>query len=133
MTLMMIVHPFVVANDKRFRADHIVVRVKRAGIGLLKGLHRSLGFERLPKEADDVKDFGLQVYRCGQETDKVGQPEIEVPVTPGRREGLALVIRRPAQFADGTAALFLVEQYANDKPIGGLGFLAVPKWPLKGK
>ncbi|MDM0116735.1 hypothetical protein QTI66_31865 [Variovorax sp. J22R133] len=130
---MMIIHPFVIANDKRFRADHVVVRVKRAELGLLKGLQRSLGFDRLPQEANDVKDFGLQVYRCGQETEDIGQHEVKVLVAPGQHQGLALVIRRPEQFADGTAALFLIEQHSNGNPIGGLGFLAVPEWPRKTK
>jgi hypothetical protein len=128
-----IVHPFLVRNDVRFRADHVVVRVRRGEIGLLKAIHRTLAFERMPEEAGELKDFGLQVYRCGDEIAGVGQQEVQVPLAPGRRQGLALVVRPPEQFADGTAALFLIEQLAGGKPVGGLAFVAVPAAPCAQK
>ncbi|RPJ86958.1 MAG: hypothetical protein EHM18_03550 [Acidobacteria bacterium] len=120
------VHPFRIGNPMRFRTGEVLVRARRAPVEILKPLLRNLGLRELPAEAEGFEEFALQPYRCGQEIHETGKPDLRIAVSPGHQEGLVLVARVPDRFKAGTAALVLIEQIVEDKPLGGMAVLIVP-------
>lgn len=124
--LMMFVSPFVMGGGGGGRAERpIAVRVRRAPLDTLKPLVKAIGLERLPEEAPELAEVGVRPYRCGEQVDDVGRPELAVELKPGERRGMALALRIPAKAPAGSGALFLVEQLSGDDVVGGVGVVVL--------
>ena len=121
----LVVQCFAAANTARFHADELTVVARRVPIETLGNLGKTLGLRRLPREMDEITEFGLQQHRCGEQIDRVGDPKIELRLKPGQQVSLAFAIRLNDNSAPDTGALFLVEQFVREKLVGGIGVLAV--------
>jgi hypothetical protein len=120
--MMMFVHPFVMGAA----GDRISVRARREPLETLKPLAAAIGLgRRLPEEAPEFDEFGILPYRCGEQVQDVGKPELEVELRKGERRGMALVLRVPEKAPAGTGALFLVEQIADGDVVGGIGVVVL--------
>lgn len=120
----MLVHPFVMGAGGRSKG-RAAVRLRRAPLETLKPLLGAIGLDRLPDEAPELEEAGIRPYRCGEQVDDVGKPELALELAPGTRRGMALAVRIPEKAPAGTGALFLVEQLAGDEVVGGVGVLVL--------
>jgi hypothetical protein len=76
---------------------------------------------------EEIKEFGLQPFQCGEQVEGVGEPQLALRLKPGEQRGLALAIKLPEQRDPKSGALFLVEQFVRDKVVGGIGTLVMPE------
>ena len=128
MRMMHYIHPFLAGNLSAGRAIRLVAR--RAPLETLKPLAAGLGLRTLPEEAEGLKEFGLQPYRCGDVIQEKAKPEFSMELPPKHQQGMALTVRLPKEFKSGTGALFLIEQFEGEKITGGVGVLIVPEADL---
>jgi hypothetical protein len=75
----------------------------------------------------EIKEFGLQPFRCGEQIEGIGKPQLALRLKPGEQRGLALAIKLPKQRDPKAGALFLVEEFVRDKVVGGIGALVLPE------
>jgi hypothetical protein len=122
-------HSFMAGNFGQGRAIRLVAR--RAPLELLKPLLANLGLKTLPTEAEGLKEFGLQPYRCGDTVNNRNKPELKLELPPRTEQGVALTVRLPKEVMPGSGALFLIEQYTEDKITGGVGLLLLPEADLR--
>ena len=121
----LVVRCFAAGNTARFRAEEVTVVARRAPIETIGNLANTLGLKRLPREMDEITEFGLQRHHCGEQIERVGEPKIALRLKAGQQVGLALAVRVKENSDPETGALFLVEQFVREKLVGGIGVLAV--------
>lgn len=124
--MQMAIHCFAAGNAARLGTAEVSLRARRAPIETLANLKENLGLRQLPAEMVEIKEYGLQPFRCGEAIDKIGKPELTLRLKPDEHRGMALAIRLPKQLNAKTGALFLVEQFVKDKLVGGIGALVMP-------
>src|SRR5262249_48404581 len=120
--LQMAIHCFAAGNAARLGTAEVLLRARRAPLEILAGLKGNLGIE-LPEEMAEIKEFGLQPFRCGETIEKIGKPELTLQLKPTEQRGMAFAVRLPKQPDAKTGALFLIEQFVKDKLVGGIGAL----------
>jgi hypothetical protein len=120
-------YPFLIGNVFRLNQKEADVRVRRVTMKRHARLLARLGFEKPPSEAEGFEDVGLAPFRCGQLPPESGKSAYQRALKPGELESLALVAQLPPRFPQGTGAMFVMEQFAGDKVIGGLAVLIVPE------
>lgn len=108
---------FVVTELNRQGDEELDLVVRRAPLGLLRSNLRTLGLERLPEEAPAFGDAELCRHDDGRQ-DKVGRR-----AAVSRKRRMELTMRAPEQLAEGTGALFLIEQRHKGEVVGGHGLL----------
>jgi hypothetical protein len=121
------IHTFLVMNTAGLGAETVQVRARRGAIADLKPLAAGLGLRALPEEADGLDRFGVQPYRCGDELERQPRQETKLELRPGAQQGMALVVHLARERKPNAGALFLVEQFAGDRLVGGVGVLLVPE------
>lgn len=121
------VFPFTIGNVASLHVDKITLCARRAPLNLLAKLKGSLGLESTRKELAEIREFGLIPFRCGDQVKEVGKPKCSLRVEAGKEDGAALVINVTEDFASKAGALFLIEQLHQEKVVGGIGVVVVPK------
>jgi hypothetical protein len=120
------VYSFATANAARFHSAQVTLRARRAPIKMLAKIQANLGLMKLPEELGDSEEFGLQPYRCGEQVESVGKPELTLHLEVGEQRAMALVVRFPER-RRGVSALYFIEQIVHDKVVGGVAALVVAK------
>lgn len=127
-----IVYPFAARNTIRLNSDKIILRAKVAPIKLLEKLRGILGLKELPDDiGQEIKEFGIQQFKCGDQITEVGNSMITLDTKGHGQYGMALVIKIPKQFDAKKGALFLVEQVVKEKVVGGISALIMFKEEVK--
>lgn len=116
---------FAAGSAPGFGMAETMLRARRAPVESMAALRRTLALERLPAEWDEIKEFGIQPYRCGDRIDDVGTPNVVVRLKQDEQRGMALTIKLPERAKPGGGALFLVEQFVGDRLVGGIGVLVL--------
>lgn len=121
------IFPFAAGNTTRFGRAEVSLRARRAPMESLAALKKNLGLKQLPAEMGEIKEFGLQPFRCGEQIRRVGEPQLAINLKLNEQKGLALAIQLPEQSESDSGALFFVEQFVGEKVVGGIGALLVPE------
>jgi len=120
----LVVFPFLAGNARRLRDREITIRVERAPVDRLGKLVESLGLDHIPREAAASEEFGIQPYRCGDQLHEVGRRSLTLALDPGAQHGFALAVHL-SRHDTGHGALYLIEQVAGQRVIGGIGVLVL--------
>lgn len=120
-----VVIPFIAANAGRMCSDEISLQVRRAPIKDLSELKRVIGLEELPKEMDEIEEFGMTWYRCGDQITDVGETKVTLNINKEDQTGMALVVRLPKEYDNNAGSFFLIEELVCDEVVGGIGFLVM--------
>jgi hypothetical protein len=122
-----VVYCFAAGNAARLATAEVTLHARRAPMETLAQLTGHLGLGQLPREMEGIMEFGLQPFRCGEQIEGVGEPQLALRLKPGEQRGLALTIKLPEQRDPTSGALFLVEQFVRDHVVGGIGALVIPE------
>jgi hypothetical protein len=125
--MQMVIYCFAAGNAALLSTAEVTLRARRAPIETIASLKGNLGLKQLPKEMGEIKEFGLQPFRCGDQIEGFGKPHLALRLKSGEQRGLALAIQLPRLRDPKSGALFLVEQFVRDKVVGGIGALVIPE------